>query len=344
MRKIALLVICLSMMIALVGCGQSQISSGTKQEEIDTTKQSEKTDNKENENTPTPAETKPIEEVDLGNEQAIPIVKVSRVNYSENSRILDNCLNSAVISETMLLSSVRHLPLFRFDSKSDIDKFVADYSDIFLFNEKYDDEIPTFNEIISTYDEDYFSEQCIMCVYMVAGSGSFRYGVKDIQIDNFTICINIEQTNNPGAFTDDMAGWLILVETNKSDIQECTEYDAQFIGAKDVDKIEQLPGMIEYGSFSYEEDKENIDLQLVSVKTEGFVNTVEVETDNDWYNAIERAKAEVDIDYDLIQSFYDSTECVWKVVFSNSKQMGGDEIIYLNSKGVTLLIVSMGYE
>ena len=48
MRKIALLVICLSMLITLVGCGQSQIPSDTKQEEIDITKQVEKTDSKEN--------------------------------------------------------------------------------------------------------------------------------------------------------------------------------------------------------------------------------------------------------------------------------------------------------
>ena len=71
-----------------------------------------------------------------------------------------------------------------------------------------------------------------MCVCMIAGSGSFRYGVKDIQIDHSTFCINVEQTNNPEVYTQDMAGWLILVETNKSDIQDCTEYDAQFIGTK----------------------------------------------------------------------------------------------------------------
>ena len=47
MRKIALFVICLSMLIALVGCGQSQIPSDTKQEKVDTTEQVEKADNKE---------------------------------------------------------------------------------------------------------------------------------------------------------------------------------------------------------------------------------------------------------------------------------------------------------
>ena len=229
MRKIALLGICLSMLIALVGCGQSPLSSGAKQEEIDSAKQVEKTDGKENESTPT--ETKPIEEVDFGNEQSTPVVKVSWVNYSENSRIFDDCLNSAIISETMHLSSVRHLPIFQFDSKSDIDKFAADYSDIFSFHAGYN-EIPSFNEVISAYNEDYFSEHCLMCVYMVAGSGSFRYGVKDIQIDHCTFCINVEQTNNPEVYTEDMAGWLILVETSKSDTQGCTEYDAQFIGTK----------------------------------------------------------------------------------------------------------------
>ena len=41
----------------------------------------------------------------------------------------------------------------------------------------------------------------------------------------------------------------------------------------------------------------------------------------------------------LAQMFYDDAADVWMVHFWNSKRAGGDETVYLNGKGVTLLIV-----
>lgn len=163
MRRIALLAICLSVLVALVGCGQSQTLSEIKQEKIDTTKQAEKTDIKENESTPTPipTETKSQDEDNSNNEQSI------------------------------------------------------------------------------------------------------------------------------------------------------------------------------YGSFSYEEVTNSIDLGAPGVKTEGFINAEEVEMGL----PIDRAKLEVTVDYDLVQTYYDSVEDIWMVHFSKSNVAGGDETVYLNGKGKTLLIV-----
>ena len=97
----------------------------------------------------------------------------------------------------------------------------------------------------------------------------------------------------------------------------------------------QLPGSIPYGSFSFEEVNKSVDFDAPNVKTDGFVNVDEI--DMGW--PTDRAKQEVTVDQDLAQLFYDDAADVWMVHFWDSKRAGGDETVYLNGKGVTLLIV-----
>ena len=98
--------------------------------------------------------------------------------------------------------------------------------------------------------------------------------------------------------------------------------------------------MIEYGEFSFSDVKNDTDTDSENVKTDGFVNTDELETDDpDWMELLERAKAEVDVDYNLTQTFYDEREDVWMVHFFNSDSGKRDEKVYFNGKGRTLLIV-----
>ena len=172
----------------------------------------------------------------------------------------------------------------------------------------------------------------LIMVIMLVGCGQQQGTIKD----------NQKESNTPVKHEMNKTENTVGKQDEKEREEDITPVSEQTVVS--AEPIRELPGMIEYSSFSYEEDKESIDLQLVSVKTDGFVNTGEIEMDGGFPSAIERAKAEVDIDYDLIQTFYDSAECVWKVLFSNSKQMGGNEVVYLNTKGVTLLIVKMGYE
>ena len=113
MRKIALLfVVCLSMLIALVGCGQSQIPSDAKQEKADTTEQVEKTDNKEDKSTPTPNETKPQAEENSDNEQSTPIqedVCELYLDVLEDLWNIDSGLNSGISQIGIDLSELSHL-------------------------------------------------------------------------------------------------------------------------------------------------------------------------------------------------------------------------------------------
>jgi hypothetical protein len=174
-----------------------------------------------------------------------------------------------------------------------------------------------------------------MAAYMVSGSGSFRFGVRDVQIKDTTLNVLVEQTNNPEVGTDDMAGWLLIMEQSKADLAGIKAFDAQYVGIKENEAPKQLPGHIVYGSFSFEEVKSSLDMSAPNVKTDGFVNVDEIEMG--W--PTDRAKMEVTADYDLAQLHYDDAADIWMVYFFSSKQAGGSETVYLSGKGVTLLIV-----
>ncbi len=103
-----------------------------------------------------------------------------------------------------------------------------------------------------------------------------------------------------------------------------------------------------HSEFSFQEDKLRLDMDSPLVKTEGFVNVDEAETDFSFYNqeACEYAKLELGDDSRLILSYtraYDKTEDVWRIEFNRQDSATHDAIrfatVYINGKGVTLLIV-----
>lgn len=73
------------------------------------------------------------------------------------------------------------------------------------------------------------------------------------------------------------------------------------------------------------------------VKTSGFVNTTETEIT--FENVAERAKNECTVEYDSVTTYFDTDECVWKVHFCTDGMVGGDQSVYLDYDGKTLLIV-----
>ncbi len=382
------------------------------------------------------------------------VTKVAYANWTEDSRIF-TCLNA----KTLYISSVHHLPVYKLDTEEDLKRFKETFRDVLTLDHGYN-EVPSFNEVTAGYDDEFFAKHTVILAYVVSGSGSFRYGIRDVGVGGSTFCLNVVQTNHPEVGTSDMAGWLVMAEVPDADIANITEFDAQMVQPENpigdlfdavmsspsissnpgdylraheyehqqllanpdatlryifteflnaqrtgnsqtglkghimvriLDELApesqlksgaetsqayfdewtayaqrmreahgdawmeenlpamylllqmmdetitpvQLPGSIPYGSFSFEEVRGSVDFDAPTVKTDGFVNVDEIEMG--W--PMDRAKQEVTIDQDLAQMFYDDAADVWMVRFWNSKMAGGDETVYLNGKGVTLLIV-----
>ena len=100
------------------------------------------------------------------------------------------------------------------------------------------------------------------------------------------------------------------------------------------------PELAEPGSvahFSYAEDAAIYVEGEPGVKTSGFVNTTETEIT--FENVAEHAKNECTIEYDSVTTYFDPDECVWKVHFYTDIIAGGDQSVYLDCDGKTILIV-----
>ena len=138
--------------------------------------------------------------------------------------IYDKALNASKLND----SNPWNLPIYKFDTLSDLEKFKSDFGGENGFNYSWD-EVPSFNDATKNYDEDFFERYTLMLVYISVGSGSYRFGFKDVTIDGNYFCIHVEQTNNPQSFTDDMAGWFITVAVPDSMVANITEFNADLV-------------------------------------------------------------------------------------------------------------------
>ncbi len=148
-------------------------------------------------------------------------VAVSYANWSEEGQIFLGCLNGKKMYE----SKTQHLPIFKFDTVEELEQFKERMGDYLTFDSGYD-EIPSFNEVMSKYDEGFFDENTVILVYVQANSGSYRFGVNSVCRYGKCFCVHVEQTNSPTEVTCDMAGWFITLCVADDAIADCTEFDA----------------------------------------------------------------------------------------------------------------------
>ncbi|MBQ7830288.1 MAG: hypothetical protein IJ345_08465 [Clostridia bacterium] len=150
---------------------------------------------------------------------------LSRAGSGRDDRIYDNALNADKLQKS---GYSNHLPIYRFDTLNDLEKFKTDFGGEHGFNFGWD-EVPSLNDVTAEYDDAFFEEYSLMLVYIDTISGSFRFGVNGMVCEDDYFCILVTQTNDPECFTDDMASWFITVPVLKSKIAGCTEFDAELV-------------------------------------------------------------------------------------------------------------------
>ena len=95
---------------------------------------------------------------------------------------------------------------------------------------------------------------------------------------------------------------------------------------------------IEVSAFSYSEHAEIYKDNNPGVKHDGFKNINEQKISNA-KGALERAKNECTIEWDSFGVSFDNESKVWMVSFYTKGMNGGDQSVYLDGDGKTLLIV-----
>ena len=94
----------------------------------------------------------------------------------------------------------------------------------------------------------------------------------------------------------------------------------------------------EIPSFSYAEVQDTYEENAPGVLRDGFQNTSPLAVSSA-EEVVQRATAECTISYDSVTCRYDSEADMWNVSFFTSGVVGGCQDVYLNSSGVTCLIV-----
>lgn len=145
--------------------------------------------------------------VSYGNWADTPSVSISPLNLSK-----------------LQISSVRHLPVYKFDTLDELVRF-KQTCEGFDFDSSYN-EVPSFNDATSKYDSAFFENNTLILVYLTATSGSYRYDLHSVYCDGDDLVVHVQKTNDPEDCTCDMAGWFITVALPDSVVKNCTEFDA----------------------------------------------------------------------------------------------------------------------
>lgn len=150
---------------------------------------------------------------------------IAYVGWTDNSAFFEGALNYELLKN----EPNEHLPIFNIDTIEDLEHFKSAFGNIVTMDQGYDT-VLSFNAAMSKaqWDREIFYENnSLLIIYIPASSGSFRYAIHEVETENASICIEVEQTNNPENVTDDMAGWFLLVEVEDEEASKYTSFDAK---------------------------------------------------------------------------------------------------------------------
>lgn len=128
-------------------------------------------------------------------------------------------------ADKMYISHTKHLPIFKFDNVEELNNFKSRYGET-LTMDKGMDEIPSFNSVTEDYDNTFFEDKSLLLVYVPSGSMSWRYGVESISVNNTSLLVKVERTDNNETGNCAMSGWFITIAMDKEELENYTEFDA----------------------------------------------------------------------------------------------------------------------
>lgn len=221
-------------------------------------------------------------------------------------------------------------PLYVLDTMKELEDWQVQFEDCLYYNGMYNEGI-NYVDVIEKYDEEYFETKSLLAVFVLVGSGTYRFTVDSVDLEGEALNVQIRETTYASVVTCDMAHWLFLIEVHDETLENYTDLNA-YLTTNEACLPEDLP------VFSYEEEaKEYKDLQE-GVKRDGFVNTEEQKLYSS-NEAIMKAGKEISISWNRADAYYDPEEKMYKIHFHTAKQAGGDALVYITEKAITKLIV-----
>lgn len=153
---------------------------------------------------------------------------LSWANYDDSTELLLGGLNG----DKMYISSVQHLPIFKFESLQELKNFQSGVGAQLTLTQGYD-EISSFSAVTAHMDEAYFEKYTLLAVYVPSSSCSYRYGINHVWVSGETLCIHVQRADAAADGDTAMAGWLLTAGLEKDVLAGITTFDADLNNLSD---------------------------------------------------------------------------------------------------------------
>ena len=158
------------------------------------------------------------------------VAYVSEYSYQDSVKMEDEAVNADQLS----LSHKRSFPMFRFDTKEELDAFIQKYSEG-VDLEKGGNGFPSFTELTSEeagYDSKFFEKNSILAVYVFAENLDFRASLAAQGIDStkpggvYQLSVSIKGAWPIDENKETHAGYFLLYDVADEDLAKASSLDA----------------------------------------------------------------------------------------------------------------------
>ncbi|MEL7608955.1 MAG: hypothetical protein AAGU74_05575 [Bacillota bacterium] len=132
----------------------------------------------------------------------------------------------AANAETMIISSVRHIPVISVESAAALSEFLEAGSEFYQFDIAYGGE-ESFVDAAKKYDDAFFADHLLLILCTQETSGSIRHEIAGAPIAEGKLTVIVKAVV-PEIGTDDMADWFIVLEIAKDEIKTVDKFDAYY--------------------------------------------------------------------------------------------------------------------
>lgn len=146
---------------------------------------------------------------------------IAYVGWTDSESVTKNVINQ----DKFVLSDYPRIPLYHISTLKELNDFNGQFVESLNLNSNYDGG-PSFYDISAEFGSKFFEEREVFVAYVTSGSGSNRFGLTDVFVNNNALTLEVNQTNSPEVGTDDMAGWFVVVDIPKTITSNFTEFDA----------------------------------------------------------------------------------------------------------------------
>lgn len=137
-----------------------------------------------------------------------------------------NTLYGGLNADKLHISSIKHLPIYKFESRKEIDKFIATNGDKITLDSGLD-EMPSVNSVLAQYDEAFFEENVLFAVFVQCADCTHRFAIDSVFNDGKHFIIHVKQVNHPQVVANMVAGWMLTYTAKNDDVKSCVKFDAQ---------------------------------------------------------------------------------------------------------------------